>query len=143
MPVPPSAAPLCSPPAAAPAPPTSSAAGSASAGAPTSDAGAAAAGGEVSFGSNASDELPKKVVQALADAFKTTSGTTVKINTLDHNTFQENINNYLQGKPDDVFTWFAGYRMRFFAAKGLTGDVSDVWSKLHRLQRRLQGRLDR
>ena len=30
---------------------------------------AAAAGGEVSFGSNASDALPKKVVQALADAF--------------------------------------------------------------------------
>ena len=23
--------------------------------------------------------------------------------------------------------WFAGYRMRFFASKGLAGDVSDVW----------------
>ena len=43
---------------------------------------------------------------------------TVKVNTVDHNTFQEHINNYLQGKPDDVFTWFAGYRMRFFAAQG-------------------------
>jgi multiple sugar transport system substrate-binding protein len=29
-----------------------------------------------------------------------------------------------------VFTWFSGYRMRFFAAKGLAGDVSDVWSSL-------------
>jgi multiple sugar transport system substrate-binding protein len=96
----------------------------------TGGASAAATGGEVSFGSNASDELPKKVVQALADGFKTASGTTVKINTQDHGTFQENINNYLQGKPDDVYTWFAGYRMRFFAAKGLAGDVSDVWSKL-------------
>lgn len=92
--------------------------------------GGAATGGEVSFGSNASDEIPKKVVQALADGFKASSGTTVKINTQDHNTFQENINNYLQGKPDDVFTWFAGYRMRFFAARGLAGDVSDVWGKL-------------
>ncbi|WP_088284497.1 ABC transporter substrate-binding protein [Kineosporia sp. A_224] len=91
---------------------------------------AAATGGEVTFGSNASDEIPKKVVQALADGFKAASGTTVKINTQDHNTFQENINNYLQGKPDDVFTWFAGYRMRFFASKGLAGDVSDVWKNL-------------
>ena len=90
----------------------------------------AAAAKEVSFGSNASDEVPKKVIQALADAYKASSGTTVKINTQDHGTFQENINNYLQGKPDDVYTWFAGYRMRFFAAKGLAGDVSDVWANL-------------
>jgi len=90
----------------------------------------AAAAKEVSFGSNASDALPKKVVQALADGFKAASGTSLKINTQDHGTFQENINNYLQGKPDDVYTWFAGYRMRFFAAKGLAGDVSDVWSNL-------------
>ena len=68
-------------------------------------------------------------MQSLMDAFqKANSGTTAKINTVDHNTFQENINNYLQGSPDDVFTWFAGYRMRFFASKDLAGDVSDVWS---------------
>ena len=59
-----------------------------------------------------------------------TPASTVKVNTVDHNTFQENINNYLQGNPDDVFTWFAGYRMRFFAAQGLAGDISDVWDKL-------------
>ena len=47
-----------------------------------------------------------------------TPGITVKINDVDHNTFQENINNYLQGNPDDVFTWFAGYRMQFFAERG-------------------------
>ena len=34
---------------------------------------------------------------------------------VDHNTFQDQISTYLQGTPDDVFTWFAGYRMRFFA----------------------------
>jgi multiple sugar transport system substrate-binding protein len=107
--------------------------GSSSGGTDTGTAGgsaSAATGGEVTFGSNASDEIPKKVVQALADGFKAASGTTVKINTQDHNTFQENINNYLQGKPDDVYTWFAGYRMRFFASKGLAGDVSDVWKNL-------------
>ena len=53
-----------------------------------------------------------------------------KVNTVDHNTFQEQINNYLQGSPDDIFTWFAGYRMRFFAAQGLAGDISDVWDKI-------------
>ena len=71
------------------------------------------------------------------------AGVKVAINTVDHNTFQENINNYLQGKPDDVFTWFAGYRMRFFAAQGLAGDISDVWGKLTGFTRRLQEGLDR
>ena len=50
-------------------------------------------------------------------------------NWVDHNSFQDNITSYLQ-QPDDVFTWFAGYRMRFFAEKGLAGDVSDVWANL-------------
>ena len=27
-------------------------------------------------------------------------------------------------------TWFSGYRLRFFAAQGLVGDVSDVWTGL-------------
>ncbi|SCG34357.1 ABC transporter substrate-binding protein [Micromonospora inositola] len=84
----------------------------------------------VSLGSNASDPTPKDVLAKVTAGFQSSSGIQVAINTVDHNTFQENINNYLQGKPDDVFTWFAGYRMRFFAAKGLAGDVSDVWGKL-------------
>ncbi|MCM0673963.1 ABC transporter substrate-binding protein [Micromonospora phytophila] len=84
----------------------------------------------VSLGSNQSDPKPKEVIAKVTDGFQSSSGLQVAVNTVDHNTFQENINNYLQGKPDDVFTWFAGYRMRFFAAKGLAGDVSDVWGKL-------------
>jgi multiple sugar transport system substrate-binding protein len=87
--------------------------------------------GEVTFGSNASDDVPKKAFATTFAAYKSSAGGgTVKVNTVDHNTFQEQINNYLQGRPDDVFTWFAGYRMRFFAKKGLVGDVSDVWSKI-------------
>ncbi|WP_270886344.1 ABC transporter substrate-binding protein [Pedococcus sp. 5OH_020] len=87
--------------------------------------------GTVTLGSNQSDAVPKAAVQAVVDAFqKANSGLTVKVNTIDHNTFQENINNYLQGSPDDVFTWFSGYRMRFFASKSLAGDVSDVWKNL-------------
>ncbi|MFC8849228.1 MULTISPECIES: ABC transporter substrate-binding protein [unclassified Micromonospora] len=84
----------------------------------------------VSLGSNQSDPNPKDVIAKVMAGFQTASGIQVAINTVDHNTFQENINNYLQGKPDDVYTWFAGYRMRFFAAKGLAGDISDVWGKL-------------
>ena len=86
--------------------------------------------GTVTFGSNQSDAVPKKAYATmLANAGKT-AGLDVKINTVDHNTFQENINNYLQGKTDDVFTWFAGYRMQYFAAKGLIGDISDVWQDI-------------
>ena len=44
---------------------------------------------------------------------------TVTVNDHDHNDFQDQISSYLQGTPDDVFTWFAGYRLRFFAAQGL------------------------
>jgi multiple sugar transport system substrate-binding protein len=92
---------------------------------------AAAASGTLSIGSNYSDAIPKAAFAAEVAAFHAaTTGVTANINTVDHNTFQENINNYLQGKPDDVFTWFAGYRMRFFASQGLAGDISDVWSKL-------------
>jgi multiple sugar transport system substrate-binding protein len=85
--------------------------------------GGGSASQEVTFGSNQSDAVPKK---AYADMLAA-SGLTVKVNTIEHETFQENINNYLQGNPDDVFTWFAGYRMQFFAAQGLAGDISDVW----------------
>ena len=85
---------------------------------------------EVTFGSNQSDEVPKKAYAEMTAAFQQSSGLTVKTNTVEHETFQENINNYLQGNPDDVFTWFAGYRMRFFAAQGLAGDISDVWSDM-------------
>jgi len=84
----------------------------------------------VSLGSNQSDPKPKEVVAKVVDGFQTSSGLQVTVNTVDHNTFQENINNYLQGRPDDVFMWFAGYRMRFFAARGLVSDLSDVWGRL-------------
>ncbi len=111
----------------------------------SSSAGASSSGGggkPVKLGSNYSDATPKAAMKAVTDAFTQQSGSPVSINTVDHNTFQENINNYLQGKPDDVFTWFAGFRMRFFAAQGLAGDISDVWSEPQRVQRRLQDRLD-
>ena len=82
---------------------------------------------EVTVGSNASDAVPKKAYAAAFQAYEKKTGKKVKVNTKDHNDFQENINRYLQGTPDDVFMWFAGYRMQYFAEKGLLTEISDVW----------------
>jgi len=92
--------------------------------------GSASAGGTVTFGSNASDDVPKKTIATVLAEGDKTLGTQTKVNTVDHNTFQEQINNYLQGKPDDVFTWFAGYRMKSYAKQGLLAPIDDVWEKI-------------
>jgi multiple sugar transport system substrate-binding protein len=86
--------------------------------------------GTVTIGSNASDAVPKASYEKVFADFKAATGGAVSVNTVDHNTFQEQINSYLQGKPDDTFMWFAGNRMRFFASKGLASDISDVWAKV-------------
>ena len=86
--------------------------------------------GTVTFGSNASDPVPKGAYANVFKAFTAKTGTKVDVNTVDHNTFQEQINSYLQGQPQDVFTWFAGYRLQFFAQKGLLTPIDDVWAKL-------------
>lgn len=87
-------------------------------------------GGEgslLTIGSNASDELTKNAYGEAFNKFSEQSGYEIAVNTVDHNTFQQQINTYLQGQPDDAFTWFAGFRMRFFAEKGLATPFSDVW----------------
>ena len=94
------------------------------------DSGSGSGGGasSVSFGMNEAGDIPAAVrLGAMAAAFTKDSGISVKRNEVDHNGFQENINTYLQGNPDDVFSWFAGFRMDQFASQGLIADVSDVW----------------
>ncbi|MGV8845705.1 hypothetical protein [Tessaracoccus sp.] len=90
---------------------------------------AGASSGPVKFGMNeASGAGPAyDRLSQMAMAYATTAGVEVDRNEVDHNTFQENINTYLQGNPDDVFTWFAGFRMNQFAESGLITDVSDLW----------------
>lgn len=83
---------------------------------------------QVTVGSNASDAVPRKAYAAAFEAYRKQTGKQVKVDTKDHNDFQENINRYLQGTPDDVFMWFAGYRMQYFAQKGLLTEISDVWA---------------
>ncbi|TWE07296.1 ABC transporter substrate-binding protein [Rudaeicoccus suwonensis] len=87
-------------------------------------------GNSVTFGSNYSDPAPKEAFAALISAAEKSTGVKVKINTTDHNTFQNNINSYLQGSPDDLFTWFAGYRLQTFASKGLIDQIDDVWDTI-------------
>lgn len=84
--------------------------------------------GDVTIGSNYSDQVPKDAFAAMLNYCATKTTATPKINTVEHGAFQDSLNSYLQGTPDDVFTWFAGYRMRFFASQGLATDISDVWA---------------
>jgi multiple sugar transport system substrate-binding protein len=96
----------------------------------TSAASSAAGGGAITFGSNYSDAAPKAAFASLTQAATAKTGTKISINTTDHNTFQNNISNYLQGTPDDLATWFAGYRMQFFAAQNLLTPLDDVWGTI-------------
>ncbi|MFF4244650.1 ABC transporter substrate-binding protein [Streptomyces sp. NPDC001822] len=84
----------------------------------------------VTFGSNGADATPKKAYAAVTKAFTGKTELKVKTNTVDHDTFQKSISSYLQGTPDDTFTWFAGYRMQYFAEKKLAGPVDDVWETI-------------
>jgi multiple sugar transport system substrate-binding protein len=86
-------------------------------------------GDTVKFGINeaAGSGAAYQRLKAMSDAYAAESGVTVDLNAVDHNTFQESLNTYLQGSPDDVFTWFAGFRMAQLAENGLITDISDVW----------------
>ena len=90
---------------------------------------AAAASGTVTFGSNYSDEVPKAAFQAMIDGLGNPD-IDVKINTVDHNTFQENINTYLQ-QPDDVISLVRRLsHARLRRPRACVGDISDVWADL-------------
>ena len=85
-------------------------------------------GTSTTLGSNYSDAVPKKALAASLAAFTDAEDVDVEVNTVQHEQFQEQITKYLQGGPDDVWAWFAGFRMRFFADKGFAGDLSGLWS---------------
>jgi multiple sugar transport system substrate-binding protein len=89
-----------------------------------------AASKSTSLGSGASDAVPKSAIQAMVDAFTKQSGDTVKLNVMPRGELVNNINTYLQGSPEDAITWFAGYRMRYYAGKGLLASIDDVWDKI-------------
>jgi multiple sugar transport system substrate-binding protein len=104
---------------------TSSPTGSASSTGSTSSS-----AGSISFGSNYSDPAPKQAFASLVSGAQKSTDVKISINTVDHNTFQNDITSYLQGTPNDLATWFAGYRMQYFAAQGLLEPIDDVWDKI-------------
>ncbi|MFE6386183.1 ABC transporter substrate-binding protein [Nocardiopsis dassonvillei] len=83
----------------------------------------------VTLASNRANPAQREAVAESVGLFEADSGLTVEVNTFQSTAFQESINNYLQGTPDDVIGWFAGYRTRFFAERGLISDVSEVWDR--------------
>jgi multiple sugar transport system substrate-binding protein len=96
----------------------------------TSAPGSAAAG-SLTLGSYHTDTQGEKDgMTAVNDAFTKATGIAIKYNLVDHTTFQNSITSYLNATPDDAFTWFSGYRMRFFAAQGLATDFDDLWTKV-------------
>jgi multiple sugar transport system substrate-binding protein len=112
------------------APSAAATTGAAQSAAPPSSAGASTAVGALSVGSYNSDPAPKSGMEAIDAAFLASTGTSVTLNTVDHNTFQDQISNYLGATPDTVYTWFSGFRMKFFADQGLTTAIDDVWAKV-------------
>src|SRR6185437_2962378 len=109
---------------------SSSTSSTSSAGSGSSSASAGTSRGTISFGSNYSDPAPKQAFAALVSNAKKATGVNIAVNTVDHNTFQDDITSYLQGTPNDLATWFAGYRMQYFAAQGLLAPIDDVWDKI-------------
>jgi len=85
--------------------------------------------GKVTIGSNLSDAVPKKALADVITAFTTANpGVTVTVNTVDHTTFQNQISSYLAATPEDVVSWFSGFRMRAFVDQGLFTPIDDVWA---------------
>ena len=84
----------------------------------------------LTLGSNYSDDVPKAALQKVVDDFSGAYHIPVSVNTVAAQQFQERISAYLQANPDDVFSWFAGNRMRFFAEQGLVGDASAAWQSV-------------
>ena len=118
----------CSTPAASKAP--GAATPGASAGAPSvgPTAAGSVAAGSLHVGSNHSDPGEKKGMEAINTAFTAATGIAVAMNTVDHGTFQDQITNYLGGTPDTAYTWFSGFRMKFFADQGLNVPIDDAWA---------------
>jgi multiple sugar transport system substrate-binding protein len=85
-----------------------------------------------SLGSGLADAVPKAGIQAMVDAFQKQSGDAVRMNVMPRDQLVNNISTYLQANPEDAITWFAGYRMRFYAQKGLLAPIDDVWQTIGR-----------
>lgn len=87
-------------------------------------------GGKISFGSNYNDPAPRAAFKDLIKHASSATGVDVNINTVERTTFENNISTYLQGTPDDLITWTAGYGAVSLAKQGLLAPIDDVWDKI-------------
>ena len=108
----------------------SAAAGASEAASAAPSAAESVAPGSIHIGSNHSDPGEKAGMEAINAAFTAATGIQVVMNTVDHGTFQDQITNYLGGTPDTGYTWFSGFRMKFFADQGFNVPIDDVWASV-------------
>jgi multiple sugar transport system substrate-binding protein len=79
----------------------------------------------VTFTVRGTAESGIKIAQAVNDAYTAKTGIKVTQQAVESNPFQDGISQYLQGTPDDVFGWMAGWRTNYRADQGLLQDVSE------------------
>ena len=84
----------------------------------------------VTFTVRGTGEAGIKIAQAVNDAYTAKTGIKVTQQAVESNPFQDGISQYLQGTPDDVFGWMAGWRTNYRADQQLLFDVSENVSNL-------------
>ena len=69
-------------------------------------------------------------MEAIDAAFTAETGIAVTLNKVDHGTFQDQIRRTCTARRTTAYTWFSGFRMKFFADQGLNTAIDDVWAKV-------------
>lgn len=84
---------------------------------------------ELVINSNAGDPEPKRVTQMVVEMFEAEyPDIDVTLNIFSHEDFKTLLRTWLGAKEGpDVVTWFAGERMRYFAAKDLVVPLNEVF----------------
>lgn len=82
----------------------------------------------VSIGSNNIGVPSEPAFAAMVASCERRLGFTAAISAHDTEQFQDDLDAYVRGTPDDVFTVSSGERMRHYAAEGLATPVSDLWA---------------
>jgi multiple sugar transport system substrate-binding protein len=85
--------------------------------------------GQVTVGSFDVDGVPSTALAGAIATFRALNpGVAVTVNAVDRDIFQMQIDDYLPAAPQDLVSWFPGYRMREFAGKALLTPLDAVWA---------------
>ena len=89
----------------------------------------AARAGTLVFNADTSDPKPRAAFEWVVQAFqKENPDVKVTFNVYDHESYKQQIRNWLTSAPPDVVLWYSGERMRQFVTPGLLADVSALWT---------------